>query len=180
MEDLIAKPKRAKGRPRKNFDTTKTFEWFDEADYQRALQDRKMWDEAFESVKILTDTEFENLQDFEADLRTKYPDLKALEIEQLYILAKLDRQAIKSVYRDLSGVSKVPIDKETYTVRIPSENALEYSQYLAIVQAFTELRKDNNKINIMMLPQITNSKIVFDIRTGALRVNAYRFTKDYK
>ena len=80
----------------------------------------------------------------------------------------------------MSSVSKVPIDKETYTVRIPAENALEYSQYLAIVQAFTELRKDNNKINIMLLPQITNSKIVFDIRTGALLVNAYSFTKDYK
>ena len=80
----------------------------------------------------------------------------------------------------MSSVSKVPIDKETYTVKTPAENALECSQYLAIVQAFTELRKDNNKINIMLLPQITNSKIVFDIRTGALRVNAFSFTKDYK
>ena len=74
----------------------------------------------------------------------------------------------------------MPVDKETYTVKIPAENALEYSQYLAIVQAFTELRKDNNKINIMMLPQLTNNRIVFDVRTGALRVNAYMFTQDYK
>lgn len=76
--------------------------------------------------------------------------------------------------------SKVPVDKETYTVKIPAENALEYSQYLAIVQAFTELRKTNNKINIMMLPQLTNNRIVFDVRSGQLRVNAHRFAKDYK
>ena len=76
--------------------------------------------------------------------------------------------------------SKVPVDKETYTVKIPAENALEYSQYLVIVQAFTELRKTNNKINIMMLPQLTNNRIVFDVRSGSLRVNAYMFTEDYK
>ena len=76
--------------------------------------------------------------------------------------------------------SKVPVDKETYTVKVPAENALEYSQYLSIVQAFTELRKSNNKINIMMLPQLTNNRIVFDVRSGQLRVNAYRFAKDYK
>jgi len=76
--------------------------------------------------------------------------------------------------------SKVPVDKESYTVKIPAENALEYSQYLAIVQAFTELRKTNNKINIMMLPQLTNNNIVFDVRSSSLRVNAYKFSESYK
>jgi len=76
--------------------------------------------------------------------------------------------------------SKVPVDKESYTVKIPAENALEYSQYLAIVQAFTELRKTNNKINIMMLPQLTNNNIVFDVRSGSLRVNVYKFSESYK
>ena len=74
----------------------------------------------------------------------------------------------------------MPVDKETYTVKIPAENALEYSQYLAIVQAFTELRKTNNKINILMLPQLTNHNIVFDIRSGQLTVNPYKFTQSYK
>ena len=43
MEDLIAKPKRSKGRPRKNFDTTRQFEWLDESEYKRALQYCKLW-----------------------------------------------------------------------------------------------------------------------------------------
>ena len=33
---------------------------------------------------------------------------------------------------------------------------------------------------MMAIPQIFNNKIVFDIRSGQLRVNAYRFTEDYK
>ena len=180
MEDLIAKPKRAKGRPRKKFDTTKTFEWLDESAYSRALQDFKIWNDEYERVKVITGTEFETIEEFEQDLRSKYPELEALEIGQLYIVAKLDKEAIRSAYNELKRHSKVPVDKATYTVKIPAENALEYSQYLAIVQAFTELRKDNNKINIMMLPQLTNNRIVFDVRTGALRVNAYMFTQDYK
>ena len=76
--------------------------------------------------------------------------------------------------------SKVPVDKEAYTVKIPAENALEYSHHLAIVQSVTELRKTNNQINMMAIPQIFNNKIVFDIRKGALAVNAYKFCADYK
>ena len=180
MEDLIAKPKRSKGRPRKNFDVTKTYEWLDESEYKRALQDFKLWEAEYERVKVITGTEFETIVEFEADLRSKYPDLNALDITQLYIVAKLDKEAIRSAYRQLKQHSKVPVDKETYTVKIPAENALEYSQYLAIVQAFTELRKTNNKINILMLPQLTNHNIVFDIRSGQLTVNPYKFTQSYK
>ena len=95
-------------------------------------------------------------------------------------MAKLDKQAIRNAYRDLKVHSKVHVDKETYTVKIPGENALEYSQYLSIVQAFTELRKTNNKINIMMLPQVTNNRIVFDVRAGGLKVNTYMFSESYK
>ena len=76
--------------------------------------------------------------------------------------------------------SKVPVDKETHIVKVPAENALEYSHHLAIVQSVTELRKTNNQINMMAIPQIFNNKIVFDIRSGQLRVNAYLFAKDYK
>ena len=180
MEDLIAKPKRSKGRPRKNFDTTRQFEWLDESEYKRALKDFKLWEQEYERVKVITGTEFETIEEFETDLRGKYPDLDALDITQLYLVAKLDKEAIRKAYRDLKTHSKVPVDKSSYTVKIPAENALEYSQYLAIVQAFTELRKSNNKINIMMLPQLTNNRIVFDVRSGSLRVNAYMFTEDYK
>ena len=179
-DDLIAKPKRAKGRPKKIFNPEKTYEWLDESEYKRALQDFKLWEDEYNRVKVITGTEFETIEEFEADLRTKYPDLEALDITQLYLVAKLDKQAIRSAYNELKRHSKVPVDKQTYTVKIPAEKALEYSQYLAIVQAFTELRKTNNKINIMMLPQLTNNNIVFDVRSGSLRVNAYKFTESYK
>jgi hypothetical protein len=53
MEDLIAKPKRSKGRPRKNL-ITKTYEWFDESEYKRALQDFKLWEQEYERVKVIT------------------------------------------------------------------------------------------------------------------------------
>gem|GEM_PF-5368315 len=32
----------------------------------------------------------------------------------------------------------------------------------------------------MMLPQLTNNNIVFDVRSGSLRVNAYKFSESYK
>ena len=179
-DDLIAKPKRAKGRPKTKFDTTKTYEWLDESEYKRALQDFKLWEAEYERVKVITGTEFETIVEFEADLRSKYPDLNALDITQLYIVAKLDKEVIRKAYRDLKTHSKVPVDKETYTVKIPAENAVEYSHHLAVVQSVTELRKTNNQINMMAIPQIFNNKIVFDIRSGQLRVNAYRFTEDYK
>ena len=180
MEDLIAKPKRAKGRPRKNFDVTKTYEWTDESAYKRALQDFKLWEEEYNRVKVITGTEFETIEEFEADLRSKYPELEALDITQLYLVAKLDKEAIRSAYRELKRHSKVPVDKSAYTVKIPAENALEYSHHLAIVQSVTELRKTNNQINMMAIPQIFNNKIVFDIRKGALAVNAYCFSESYK
>ena len=180
MEDLIAKPKRSKGKPRKNFDTTRQFEWLDESEYKRALQDFKLWEQEYERVKVITGTEFETIEDFETDLRGKYPDLDALDITQLYIVAKLDKEVIRKAYRDLKTHSKVPVDKETYTVKIPAENALEYSHHLAVVQSVTELRKTNNQINMMAIPQIFNNKIVFDVRSGQLKVNAYCFAKDYK
>ena len=179
-DNLIAKPKRSKGRPKKNFNPDKTYTWLDESAYKRALQDFKIWEEQYELVKTITGKDFETIEDFEANLRSQYPELDALDISQLYLVAKLDKQAIRSAYSDLKRHSKVPTDKATYTVKIPSENALEYSHYLSIVQAFTELRKSNIKINIIMLPQITNNKIVFDIRTGQLRVNSYQFTENYK
>lgn len=179
-DDLIAKPKRAKGRPKKIFNPEKTYEWFDESEYKRVLQDFKLWEDEYNRVKVITGTEFETIEEFEADLRTKYPDLEALDITQLYLVAKLDKQAIRNAYNELKRHSKVPVDKETFTVKVPAENALEYSHHLAIVQSVTELRKTNNQINMMAIPQIFNNKIVFDIRSGQLRVNAYLFAKDYK
>ena len=179
-DDLIAKPKRAKGRPKTIFNPDKTYEWFDESEYKRALQDFKLWEEEYNRVKVITDTEFETIEEFEADLRSKYPDLEALDITQLYLVAKLDKEAIRSAYRELKRHSKVPVDKSVYTVKIPAENALEYSYHLAIVQSVTELRKTNNQINMMAIPQIFNSKIVFDIRKGALTVNPYKFCESYK
>ena len=74
----------------------------------------------------------------------------------------------------------MPVNKESFTVKIPAENALEYSYHLAIVQSVTELRKTNNQINMMAVPQIFNNKIVFDVCSGQLRVNPYRFTESYK
>ena len=70
--------------------------------------------------------------------------------------------------------------EKNYTVTIPVERAEEYSKYLAIVNAFNELRKDNNTLNVMQIPQIVNNKIIFDVRRGCLAVNAYLFTKDYR
>ncbi len=178
--DLVAKPKRSKGRPKKNFDPSKTYSWFDESEYQRALKDYKRWEDAFAECKNLTGSEFETLEEYENELRLRHPSLEKLDIKQLYILEGNQREDFELAFTTLKGVNKPTVNKETYTVKIPSKNALEYSQYLAIVQAFTELRKENNKINIMMLPQITNNNIVFDIRSGQLRVNAYKFTEDYR
>ena len=161
-------------------DPEKTYEWLDESEYKRALQDFKLWEQEYERVKVITGTEFETIEELETDLRSKYPDLEALEITHLYLVAKLDKKAIRKAYRDLKMHSKVPVDKETYTVKIPAENTLEYSHHLAVVQSVTELRKTNNQINMMAVPQIFNNKIVFDVRSGQLRVNVYRFTESYK
>ena len=179
--ELKAKPKAKRGRPSKNLNPEKAFEWFDEVDYQRALQDRKLYDEQFESCKTITRTDFEKLEDFEEDLRSKHPELKALDIEQLYILEGLDIQAIQGAFRDLSSVSKTPIDKERYTIKVPAEKANEYSHYLSISQAFNNIRAEgNNSINISLIPNITGNRIILDSRTMRLVPNVYRFTKNYK
>ena len=80
MDNLIAKPKAKKGRPLKNLNPNKAFEWFDETEYARAVQDHKVWEELFDEVKVVTKTEYETLVDFEKDLRAKYPELTKLDI----------------------------------------------------------------------------------------------------
>ena len=181
MDNLIAKPKAKKGRPLKNLNPKKAFEWFDETEYARAVQDHKVWEELFEEVKIITDTEHESLADFEKDLRAKYPELAKLDIQQLYILAGLDRVVITDVFRRLQSKSKPSLDKDVYTIKIPSEKANEYSQYLSIAQAFNNLREaGNNQLNTSLIPQITGNRIVLDSRSMKLVPNAYRFTQDFK
>ena len=181
MDNLIAKPKAKKGRPLKNLNPKKAFEWFDETEYARAKQDYKIWEEIFEEVKIITNTEYQNLADFEKDLRSKYPELAKLDIKQLYILAGLDREAITEVYRRLQAKSKPSLEKETYVIKIPAEKANEYSNYLSIAQAFNNLREaGNNHLNTSLLPQMTGNRIVLDSRSMKLIPNPYRFTQDYK
>lgn len=181
MDNLIAKPKAKKGRPLKNLNPKKAFEWFDETEYARAKQDYKIWEEIFEEVKIITNTEYQTLADFEKDLRSKYPELAKLDIKQLYILAGLDREAITEVYRRLQAKSKPSLDKETYLIKIPAEKANEYSNYLSIAQAFNNLREaGNNHLNTSLLPQMTGNRIVLDSRSMKLIPNPYRFTQDYK
>lgn len=181
MDNLIAKPKAKKGRPLKNLNPKKAFEWFDETEYARAKQNYKIWEEIFEEVKIITNTEYQTLADFEKDLRSKYPELAKLDIKQLYILAGLDREAITEVYRRLQAKSKPSLDKETYVIKIPAEKANEYSNYLSIAQAFNNLREaGNNHLNTSLLPQMTGNRIVLDSRSMKLIPNPYRFTQDYK
>lgn len=181
MDNLIAKPKAKKGRPLKNLNPNKAFEWFDETEYARAVQDHKVWEELFDEVKVVTKTEYETLVDFEKDLRSKYPELTKLDIRQLYILAGLDREVITDVYRSLQAKSKPSLEKDVYTVKIPSEKANEYSQYLSIAQAFNNLREaGNNQLNTSLIPQITGNRIVLDSRSMKLICNPYRFTQNYK
>lgn len=181
MDNLIAKPKAKKGRPLKNLNPSKAFEWFDETEYARAKQDHKVWEEVYSEVKVVTKTDFETIDGFEANLRSKYPELEKLDIEQLYILAGIDRRKISNVYRELSSRNKPSIEKETYVVKIPSEKANEYSQYLSIAQAFNNLREaGNNQLNTSLIPQITGNRIVLDSRSMKLIPNAYRFTQDFK
>ena len=181
MDNLIAKPKAKKGRPLKNLNPSKAFEWFDETEYARAVQDHKVWEELFDEVKVVTKTEYETLVDFEKDLRSKYPELTKLDIRQLYILAGLDREVITDVFRRLQAKSKPSLDKDVYTVKIPAEKANEYSNYLSIAQAFNNLREaGNNQLNTSLLPQMTGNRIVLDSRSMKLIPNAYRFTQDFK
>lgn len=177
--ELQAKPKAKRGRPIKNLNPDKAFEWFDELEYQRALQDRKLWDEEYERCKVVTGTDFETLQEFEEDLRAKHPELAKLDIDQLYILDGLDKLTIEGAFQDLRRISKVPVDKERYTIKVPAENANEYSQYLSIAQGFNNIRAaGNNQINIALIPQLTGNRIVLDSRSMRLVPNVYRFTKE--
>ena len=167
---LETKTVRSKGRPKKYFDTSKVYEWVDEAALQSAKRE----------CKRLTKSEYESIEQYDEHLRTEFPDLNKLDIDQLYILKNLDRDEYQRAFRELKSVNKPSTDVKTYTVKIPVERAVEYSKYLAIVNAFNELRKDNNTLNVMQIPQIVNNKIVFDVRRGCLAVNAYLFHKDYR
>lgn len=120
------------------------------------------------------------MEEYEVELRSNHPDLDKLDIRQLYILEGKDRQEYERAFRELKSVNKPPIDKDHYTVTIPVERAEEYSRHLSIANNFNEIRKTDTTVNVMVLPQLTNNKVVFDVRTGALRVNAYMFTQDYK
>ncbi|MDB2345990.1 hypothetical protein N9V61_04135 [Flavobacteriaceae bacterium] len=179
--ELKAQPKAKRGRPSKNLNPDKAFVWFDEFDYQRALQDRKLWETKFEECKQITGTDFENIIDFENELRSKHPELAKLDIEQLYIIDGLDRITISNAFSDFSRTSKVDVNKESYMIKIPAENANEYSQYLSICQAFNNLRALGNvHINTGLIPNLTGNRIVLDHRSMKLIPNAYRFTADNK
>ena len=109
-----------------------------------------------------------------------YCDLAKLDIKQLYILAGLNREAITDVYRRLQTKNKPSLEKETYVVKIPTEKANEYSNYLSIAQAFNNLREaGNNHLNSSLLPQMTGNRIVLDSRSMKLMPNPYRFIQDY-
>jgi hypothetical protein len=178
--ELETKTVRGKGRPKKYFDTSKVYEWVDESAFQSAKRDYKKWEDAFNECKRLTKSDFESIEQYDESLRSEFPDLNKLDINQLYILKNLDRTEYERAFRELKSVSKPSTDVKNYTVTIPVERAEEYSKYLAIVNAFNELRKDNNTLNVMQIPQIVNNKIIFDVRRGCLAVNAYLFTKDYR
>lgn len=177
---MEVKEKRNVGRPRKYMDVKKIYEWVDESEWARAKQQYKTWQDAFETCKALTGSEYESLDQFEIELRKRHPELDKLDIRQLYILEGRDREYYEKAFCDLDRVNKPDISKETYTVKIPVERAEEYSRYLSIANNFNDLRKADNTINVMVLPQITNNKVIFDVRRGMLIPNAYMFTQDYK
>lgn len=177
---MEVKEKKSVGRPRKWMDTKKVYTWIDEGEWARAKQDFKKWEDAYEKCQVLTGSDYETLEEYEVELRSNHPDLDKLDIRQLYILEGKDRQEYERAFRELKSVNKPPIDKDHYTVTIPVERAEEYSRHLSIANNFNEIRKTDTTVNVMVLPQLTNNKVVFDVRTGALRVNAYMFTQDYK
>lgn len=179
--ELKAKPKAPKGRPKKYLNPEKAFEWFDELAHAEAVQQVKLWQEQYEDTKRITGSDFETLEAFEQDLRGKYPELSKLSIEQLYIMDGKDKGTIKGAFSDLDAISKPPTDKDTYTVKIPAEKANEYSWYLAIAEAFNNIRAEGNtNINVAQLPNITGNRIVLDVRSMRLIPNPYRFTKDFR
>jgi len=179
--ELKAKPKAKKGRPAKYLNPEKAFEWFDESAHQEAIKQLELWQEQYKETKLITQTEFETLNDFEQDLRKKFPELSKLDINQLYIMDGKDKQTIESAFRDLKAISKPSTDKDTYTVKIPAEKANEYSWYLSIAEAFNNIRAEGNtNINVAQLPNITGNRIILDVRAMKLVPNPYLFTQDYR
>ena len=177
---MEAKPKAKKGRPRKTLDT-KGFEFFQEREWQRALQDRKVWEEQYEKTKAITGADFETFEEFEENLRSKHPDLAALAIDQLYILEGIDRIVIKSAYMELERITKAPIDKESYTLHIPSERVNEYSLYLTIANCFNNIRDQyKTRLPIPQVQEITANRVVFNHQTLKLEVNGAYFCKEYE
>ena len=181
MSELQAKPKVKRGRPKKYLNPEKAFEWFDESAYIQAEKDFQEWEELFEKCKTITGTEFEKFEDFENELRAKYPELEKLDIRQLYIMDNKDRVEIERAFLELSYKAKPSLDKDEYTVKVPAKHANEYSYYLAIAEAFNNIRAmGNTNINIAQLPNLTGNRIVLDVREMRLRPNAYHFTENYR
>ena len=177
---MEVKEKKSVGRPRKYLDTKKVYTWFDESEYSKAKAQLKVWEEAYEKCKAITGSEFESLEEYEDKLRKRHPELDKLEIGQLYILEGNDRLDFKKAFRDLKAISKPSVKREDFEVKIPVERAEEYSRYLSIANNFNEIRKSDTTVNVMVLPGITNNKVVFDIRLGKLIPNAYLFTQSFK
>ena len=75
MSELQAKPKVKRGRPKKYLNPEKAFEWFDELAFEEAKKKHQEWEEAYLTCKAITGTDFENLEDYESNLRGKYPEL---------------------------------------------------------------------------------------------------------
>jgi len=114
-------------------------------------------------------------------LRGKYPELAKLDIRQLYIMEGEDRIEIERAFLELNYKSKPSLDKDDYTVKVPAKHANEYSIYLAIAEAFNNIRAEGNtNINVAQLPNITGNRIVLDIRSMKLIPNAYQFTENYR
>lgn len=181
MSELKAKPKVKRGRPKKYLNPEKAFEWFDESAYIQAEKDYQEREEAYLTCKAITGTEFEKFEDFENELRGKYPELAKLDIRQLYIMEGEDRIEIERAFLELNYKSKPSLDKDDYTVKVPAKHANEYSIYLAIAEAFNNIRAEGNtNINVAQLPNITGNRIVLDIRSMKLIPNAYQFTENYR
>ena len=179
--ELKAKPKARRGRPTKNLNPEKAFVWLDESALDEAKKKHQEWEEAYLTCKAITGTDFETLKDFEKELRGKYPELSKLDIQQLYIMEGKNRVEIERAFSELDYISKPSLDPDTYTVKIPAENANEYSWYLSIAEAFNNIRAEGNtNINVAQLPNITGNRIVLDIRSMKLIPNAYQFTENYR
>ena len=179
MAELKAKPKKRVGRPAQYLNPEKAFTYFDEQAWQEAKAIYNEWEEEYSRCKIATGKDYQTLEQYEQELRNQYPELNKLDIQQLYIVAGKDINSVRQAYRELDAKSKPPIDKETYTVQIPAEKANEYSWYLAIAEAFNNIRENGNtNINTAMLPRITSNRIILENRSMKLMPNPYLFTKD--